>query len=105
MASDLQTKVSFALDESRTLILGSQVLVGYEHNAFFERGFHRIPDLNRHIQIANLFLILISAIFLIAPTCFHRILGADHLTDHLLAYTTLMVGWALYPLAIALGLS
>jgi hypothetical protein len=105
MPTSLQDKVSFALDENRMLMLGSQVLVGFEYQAFFERGYDQLPSYNQHLQVFNLFLILASAILLIAPTTYHRIVGADNDTDRLLAFTTNSVQWALHPLALALGIS
>ena len=70
MPTSLQDKVSFALDENRMLMLGSQVLVGFEYEAFFEKGFDPLPPYNRHLQILNLFLIFSSAILSIRQ--FHR---------------------------------
>jgi len=105
MPTSLQDKVSFALDENRMLMLGSQVLVGFEYEAFFERGFDQLPAYNQHLQVFNLFLIVASAVLLIAPTTYHRIVGADNDTKRLLAFTTHSVEWALHPLALALGIS
>jgi len=105
MATSLQDKVSFALDENRMLMLGSQVLVGFEYEAFFEKGYDQLPPYNQQLQVFNLFLILASAILLIAPTTYHRIVGADFDTRRLLAFTTYSVEWALHPLALALGVA
>ena len=105
MDKNLQEKVSFALDENRMLILGSQVLLGFEFEAFFEPGFRAIPAHNQDLQVFNLLLIMATAALLIAPTTLHRIVGADSHTSRLIAYTTHMVEWALNLMAITLGLS
>jgi hypothetical protein len=103
MDSNLAGKVSFALNENRTLILGSQVLLGFQFEVFFEKGFHQVPALIQNVEIIDLVFILASTVLLMAPTCFHRILGADEQTPHVLAFTTSMVEWALHPMALALG--
>ena len=38
----LQTKVKNALDEARIVVLGTQILVGFQYRAFFEKGFDEL---------------------------------------------------------------
>jgi hypothetical protein len=42
--TQLQDKIQYVLDESRILILGAQVLVGFHYRAAFERGFQHLPE-------------------------------------------------------------
>jgi len=41
MAGKLDRKVKMALDETRLLVLGIQVLLGFQFQAFFQTGFPR----------------------------------------------------------------
>ena len=41
---ELKGKVQNALDEARTLILGSQILLGFQYDSIFQRGFDELPD-------------------------------------------------------------
>lgn len=105
MASSLQDKVSFALNETRMLILGVQVLIGFEYEVFFEKKFEETQSYSQDLQIVSLLLLVVTIVLLIAPTIFHRMLGADCHTEHVLGFTTNIVGCALYPFALALGIS
>ena len=54
----VRTKVKNALDEARILVLGVQVLLGFQYRAFFEPGFDRLPRFNQHLKFAGLVLLL-----------------------------------------------
>ena len=40
----IKDKVQNALDEARILILGSQVLLGFQFRSVFEKGFETLPE-------------------------------------------------------------
>ncbi len=40
---ELKDKIQNALDESRMLVLGSQILLGFQFRAAFEPGFNNLP--------------------------------------------------------------
>src|SRR5512138_1117225 len=42
--AELANRVQNALDEGRILILGGQILLGFEYRAFFEHGFESLPE-------------------------------------------------------------
>ena len=42
----LERQLKVALDESRLLILGSQVLFGFQFNAVFQQQFDNVPFLS-----------------------------------------------------------
>ena len=95
----LQKKVKIALDETRILILGSQVLLGFQMQAAFRDAFDSLP---RHAQIADgaaLMLMVVSVACLIAPGLYHRIVesGNDSLDIHRFISTITRVGAALRP--------
>jgi hypothetical protein len=41
---ELSKKVKLALDETRMLILGAQILLGFQLNAVFQPRFERLAD-------------------------------------------------------------
>jgi len=100
----LERKLKIALDESRLLILGTQVLFGFQFNGIFQDAFKELPDVSRGIACAGLALIMLALGFLIAPSMQHRIVEQGEGSPRLLALATVFAGAALLPLAIALAL-
>jgi hypothetical protein len=66
MAS-LQDKIKVALDESRMLILGSQVLLGFQYRAVMEPGFAKLSLGSQYLKLFALVLMLIVMALLMAP--------------------------------------
>jgi hypothetical protein len=60
MSSELDRKVKTALNETRLLILGVQVLLGFEFQCFFQDGFADLPTASKHLSLAGLFLVIIA---------------------------------------------
>lgn len=50
----LKDKVQNALDEARLLILGTQVLLGFQYRAAFERGFDKLSRSERTHRVHRL---------------------------------------------------
>ena len=46
---DVESRLKTALDESRLLILGAQVLFGFQFEAVFQERFPDISDTARHM--------------------------------------------------------
>jgi hypothetical protein len=55
----LERQLKIALDESRLLILGSQVLFGFQFNGIFQQQFDALPSLSRAFVCAGLTLIML----------------------------------------------
>ena len=100
----LERQLKVALDESRLLILGAQVLFGFQFNAAFQQQFDNVPFLSRVFVCAGLVLLTIAIALLIAPTMDHRIVERGQDSPRVLALATLFAGMALLPVAIALAL-
>jgi len=64
---EIESRLKTALDESRLLILGAQVLFGFQFEAVFQELFADIPASSRTIHCAGLVMLLISVGLLIAP--------------------------------------
>ncbi len=100
----LQRKLKNALDETRLLILGAQVLFGFQFNGMFQEVFDDLHLPLRLIVCAGLVLIMIATGLLIAPSMQHRIVERGEDSDRILSATTTLAALALFPLAMALGL-
>lgn len=100
----LGKKVKTALDETRLLILGAQVLFGFHFHGAFQDAFEKLQPHLRIIECTGLVLIMISIGLLIAPSMQHRIVERGEDTQRIHRATTVLAGWALLPVALALGL-
>jgi len=52
--AELKDKVSNALGETRTLILGAEILLGFQLNAAFQPSFARLTRHARSLNLAGL---------------------------------------------------
>jgi len=102
---DVESRLKTALDESRLLILGAQVLFGFQFEAVFQERFPDISDTARHMHGAGLVLMLISISLLIAPSLFHQIIFAGDSRPGAIATATTLAGISLLPLTVGLGIS
>jgi hypothetical protein len=96
-------KVKTALDETRLLILGAQILLGFHLNAAFQSGF---AHLGRTSQLfyAGAFCAMAATVgLLITPSMEHLIVDRDRSTCRILASTTCLACLALFPMGLSLG--
>ena len=100
----LSDKVKVAIDETRMLILGAQILVGFQFTAVFEDGFERLSPEARHLNGVGLGLMVLTVALLIAPGVFHRIVERGEDSGRLHRFTSTMAGAALFPFACSVGL-
>jgi hypothetical protein len=101
---DLDKKLKTALDESRLLILGAQVLFGFLFQAVFQDLFHEVPPASQALQCTGLGFMLLSVCFLIAPSLYHQIVFDGESRPGALAYASWFAGASLLPLTLALAL-
>jgi hypothetical protein len=100
----LSKKVKTALDETRLLILGAQVLFGFQFNGMFQDAFSDLNPPLRLVLVTSLCLIIVALGLLIAPSMQHRIVERGEDTNRIHSAATTLAGLALLPLALALGL-
>src|SRR3954471_24604876 len=100
----LQRKIKVALDETRLLILGAQVLFGFQFNGAFQQKFEQLPASSRLMDCVALLLIMATVGLLIAPSMRHRIVEAGEASNDVLAAVTIFAGLAILPLALGLSL-
>ena len=102
--TELKDKVTDVLNEARILVLGTQVLLGFQFQAFFHPGFVRLPALSQWANLAALVLDTLILALLLMPTPYHRITDEGDDTFDLKHLTARTIGLALPLLALSLGL-
>ena len=100
----LRDRVKNALDESRTMILGTQVLLGFQYQVLFYPGFARLPVWGRTLDVAALGLTVVTAGLQIASIPYHLLAERGDDTMRLLHHASLMAACALGTFALAVGI-
>lgn len=99
-----EAKLKTAMDETRLLILGAQILMGFQLNGMFQDGFDTLSKASRNLDVAAFGLITLTVALLIAPSLHHRIVEQGEVTCEIHRVATICAGLALLPLAATLGL-
>jgi len=99
----LEQQLKSALNDNRLLILGAQVLFGFQFNVTFQEMFDSLAALPRSLSCAGLMLLIVTLGLLITPSMEHRIVERGQDSGRVLKLATRCAGWALLPLAIALA--
>jgi hypothetical protein len=93
-----------ALDETRILILGSQILLGFGFRGVFGDAFETLSASARYLDGAALGLLVTVLALLIAPGPCHRIAEGGQDNGDLHRFTTIIADLSLLPFALALGI-
>lgn len=100
---ELTKKVKIALDETRMLILGAQILLGFQLRGVFSDGYEQLPTHVRYLDGLGLALMVCVVGLLITPGPYHRIVGGGEDSEDLHRLATAIAELALFPFALALG--
>lgn len=103
--AQLKDKIENALNETRILVLGIQILIGFGFRSFFEPGFAKMAPYTQQIQLAALGLMLVGFGVLMIPVPYHRVVLHGRNTGVLHRLTTMTVSAGLLPFALSMGLS
>ncbi len=101
---ELAKQVKTALDETRILILGAQILLGFQFRGAFQDAFDELSALARYLDGAALLLMLATVALLIAPSATHRIAAEGEANGGIHRLISKDAAFALLPFALALGL-
>ncbi len=99
-----RSRFDHALNEARTLILASQVMLGFQYRAGFEPGLARLPQLYFDLKLGSMGMMLLSLGLLAMPAT-HRLLarrGREPEVIDRVANGTVKA--AMVPFALSLGL-
>ena len=100
----LSRQVKTALDETRLLMLGAQVLFGFQLNGVFQEEFANLSLASRYVDCAGQVLMAMAIGLLVAPSMQHRIVENGEDTVRIHRITGMFAGMALLPFAVSLGL-
>lgn len=100
----IKDKVENALNEARMLVLGAQVLVGFQFRSVFEPGFDGLPLPSQLLKMVGLGLLLLTVALIISPAAYHRLVEQGEDTHEIHRYTSKLMTWALLPFSVGLGL-
>jgi Family of unknown function (DUF6328) len=103
IAMKIDDKLKVALDENRLLILGAQVLFGFQFNGVFQQAFADLSSTSQLLAFVALVLLMLTIGLLIAPSMEHRIVERGQANPRMLAVATAFAGWALVPLSLGLA--
>jgi hypothetical protein len=99
----MQRKLKTALDETRMLMMGSQILFGFQLQAVFHDNFAALDDGRKALTALGILLMAITIGVLIAPSCRHRLLEDGEASPTMLRMTTRCAAIALLLFAASLG--
>ena len=100
--SDLKTQD--ALNESRILVLGVQVLLSFEYSSFLESSFDRLPYVSQYLEAIALGLLLCAFGLFVAPAPNHLLIWSNDDGPDLQKFISVATETALVPFAIALAI-
>ncbi|MFH0298112.1 DUF6328 family protein, partial [Bradyrhizobium sp. 31Argb] len=105
MSEKLDRKVKTALDETRLLVLGIQVLLGFQFQAFFQTGFPALSSASKMLCAVGLALQTLSLGLLIVPSMEHRLVEQGSSSKRLVRATSLYATAGLVPFSLSLGVA
>ena len=99
----LKDRIKTTLDEARMLILGSQVLLGFQFRSVFEKGFEKLPEHAQYMKLGGLILMIVAVLLLMWPGAYHQVVDDGEDTNEMHRFSTAVMGMALLPFALGLG--
>ena len=103
-AMELPEKTKTALDETRILVLASQILIGFQFRSVFADGYEQLPAHASFLNGVALVLMSAALALMIAPSLYHRIIAGGEDTPDVYRMIAAMTGWSLLPFALSLGI-
>jgi len=98
-------KLKIALDETRMLVLGAQILLGFQLRSAFQERFDELPPYVQNLDAVSLLLMVGVLGLLIMPAIHHRVVENGDATTNAQRTISLMMALALLPFAVSLGLN
>ncbi len=99
----LEEKITQLLTETRVVIPGAQALLGFQFAVMLNESFDKLSPSLKQLHLVSLTIVAISAILLLMPAAYHRIVEMGENTErfHSFASRVLLAAMAI----LALGLS
>lgn len=104
MTSTIEQRFQVALDESRLLMLATQLLFGFQLSTVFTDQFNSFTLTMRQVDASALLLMVVALALLLTPPSQHRLVEHGHITGRVRTAVTRYTEAALLPFSISLGL-
>jgi hypothetical protein len=102
---ELARRQKTALDESRLLVMGAQVLFGFQFNGVFQERFGDLPSSLKVLQLVGLLSMLLALALLVAPSLHHQIIYRGESRQRVVRSATFYSALSILPLTLGLGVS
>src|SRR5947209_2464967 len=102
--ANLKEKLDHGLNECRMLVLVVEVVLAFQYQSFYQKGFDALPESAQYLKLVGLALMLFAAALLIWPVPYHRIAERSAQTRSFHDFINTAVFPALFPFATALGI-
>jgi hypothetical protein len=97
-------KFHMSLDEARMLMLGGQILFGFQLQAVFRDGFEKLSPSLKAADAAGLLLMVVAMAVLVTAPAVHRVAYDGEITSHTRTITGRLITAALLPFGLSLGI-
>lgn len=101
---DLNARIENALNETRILLLGGQVLLGFSYRPYFESSFSKLSWHAQVWQTIGVGVMTLGLVWLMIPASFHQMVERGEDTARLHRFTTRILDWGLLPFALGLAI-
>ncbi|SRR5581483_4087516 len=102
-STPLKNKIEQVLTEGRVVLPGTQALLGFQLITFLTDSFEKLPRSSQLLHLASLLLIAFSAILLMTPPAYHRLVEQGEDTPHFHRLASRFVVSAMIPLALGIA--
>ena len=102
---DIRNQVRQGLSETRTTVLGGQILMGFQYEAMFQSGFPKLSPLRQEFQLWGFILILAAIVLMIAPASFHQLSERGERTEGQRLALRALIPLSLAPFTLGVGLN
>lgn len=99
----LEDKIVQVLTEGRVVLPGTQALLGFQLITFMSEAFEKLPRALQMTHLAALGLIALSAVLLMTPPAYHRLVEHGEDTEHFHNLASVFIVLAMIPLALGIA--
>jgi hypothetical protein len=92
------------IEEARVILPGVQALFGFQTIAVFNDHFAKLPEYAKDCHLAGLGMVIIAVALVMTPAIYYRVVEPANVNDRMLRVSSLLIRWALAPLACGLAL-
>ena len=96
VSTSLEKKVQDALNESRILVLGVQVLLSFQYTSVLENAFVKLPFVSQALGLFTLPLLLLTFGLLVSPVPYHLVVWRSEDSEDVQTFVSTIVEVALY---------